>query len=145
MIVKIQKIHPDAIIPAYAHKGDAGVDLYSIKEYTIEPMHRTLVQTGLKIEIPAGYEMQIRPKSGLALKEGITVLNTPGTVDSGYRGEVGVILINHSSKLYKVEKNQKICQAIFCKVEEAEFLEDKLSETSRGEGGFGSTGIRRNF
>jgi dUTP pyrophosphatase len=140
--VKIEKICEDAIIPAYAHKGDAGMDLYSTKEYVIPPMQRVLIGTGLKMEIPAGYEMQIRPKSGLAIKSGLSVLNTPGTIDSPYRGEVGVILINHSSETYKVEKNQKIAQAVFNKIEEAEFLESKLSDTTRGDGGFGSTGLK---
>lgn len=139
--VKIQKISEDAILPSYAHEGDAGMDIYSIKEYIVQPSHRVLVATGIKVEVPKGYEMQVRPKSGLALKEGITVLNTPGTIDSGYRGEVGVIVINHSSKDYKIEKGQKIAQAVFNKIERAVFVESKLSETKRGEGGFGSTGL----
>jgi dUTP pyrophosphatase len=121
------------------------MDLFSVKDVMIKPLHRALIPTGIKVEIPAGYEMQIRPKSGLALHNGITVLNTPGTVDSDYRGEVGVILINLSSKEYKVEKGQKIGQAVFNKIERAKFYEGKLSETKRGDGGFGSTGIRTNF
>ena len=144
--VKIQKIHPDAIIPEYAHDTDAGMDLFSVKEYVLLPQHRVLVGTGLKMEIPKGYEMQIRPKSGLAIRNGIGVLNSPATIDSDYRGEVGVILINHSSKPYKIEKCQKIAQAIFNKIEKAKFISEKLSETKRGDGGFGSTGlIRKNF
>ena len=140
--VKIQKINEDAIIPEYAHESDAGMDMFSAKEMIIMPRHRALIPTGIQVEIPKGYEMQIRPKSGLALREGITVLNTPGTVDSDYRGEVGVILINHSSKPYKVEKGQKIGQAVFNKIEKAKFVQEKLSKTKRGEGGFGSTGLK---
>jgi len=140
--VKIQKISEDAIIPHYAHEDDAGMDLYSVKELIIKPDHRALVPTGIKIEIPKGYEAQLRPKSGLALRDGITVLNTPGTIDADYRGEVGVILINLSSKSYKVEKGQKIAQMVFNKIEKAKFVEKKLSETQRGEGGFGSTGLK---
>jgi dUTP pyrophosphatase len=141
--VKIQKICEDAVLPKYAHETDAGMDLYSVKRYVLKPRHRLLARTGLKMEIPRGYEMQIRPKSGLALKEGITVLNTPGTVDSDYRGEVGVILINHSSKTCRIEKNQKIAQAVFNKIEKAKLTEVKrVNETERGEGGFGSTGLK---
>lgn len=140
--VKFQKISEDAIIPSYAHDGDAGMDLYSIKSYILKPRHRILVGTGIKVDIPKGYEMQIRPKSGLAIKEGITVLNTPGTIDSGYRGEVGVIMINHSSKTYKIEKGQKVAQAVFSRIEKAVLIESNLSETPRGDGGFGSTGLK---
>jgi len=143
--VKIQKISEDAIIPHYAHEDDAGMDLYSTKECIIGPNHRILVGTGIKIEIPKGYEMQIRPKSGLALKEGITVLNTPGTIDAGYRGEVGIIIVNHSSRIYKIERGQKIAQAVFNKIEKVQLVESELSQTKRGAGGFGSTGIKKNF
>ena len=142
--IKIQKINEDAIVPKYAYESDAGMDVYSTKNYLLLPKHRTLVGTGLKIEIPKGYEMQIRPKSGLALRDGITVLNTPGTIDSSYRGEVGIVLINHSSKPYKIEKNQKIAQIIFNKIEKAKLIiSDELSETERGKGGFGSTGLKK--
>lgn len=141
--IKTKKIHPDAVIPKYAHEGDAGFDLYSVEDYEINLRERMLVKTGLQVEIPRGYEMQIRPKSGLALKSGITVLNTPGTIDSVYRGEVGVILINHSDRLYSVKKGEKIAQGVISKIEEAVFEEaDNLSETIRGEGGFGSTGLK---
>jgi len=141
--IKVQKINEDALIPKYAHKHDAGMDLYSIREYILKPRHRILVRTGLKLQVPRGYEMQIRPKSGLALKNGVTVLNTPGTVDSDYRGEIGVILINHSNKSYRVEKNQKIAQAVFNKIEIARLTEaNKVNRTKRNEGGFGSTGLK---
>lgn len=140
--VEIQKIHPDAKVPAYAHHGDAGVDLYSVADLTLQPGARALVPTGLKMAIPEGYEGQVRPKSGLALKHGITVLNTPGTVDAPYRGEVGVILMNLDPKTpYEVKKGEKVAQMVFAKVKHAELLETaELSATTRGEGGFGSTG-----
>jgi dUTP pyrophosphatase len=139
--IKIQKIKENAIIPKYAHKGDAGVDLYSTEDYTLKPGQRTLVSTGIKIAVPMGYEAQVRPKSGLAVKHGISVANTPGTVDAGYRGEVGVIAINLGDEDFKIEKGKKIAQMVFNKIEEAEFEEvQELDETTRGEGGFGSTG-----
>jgi len=141
--IKIQKISEDAIIPSYAHSDDAGMDLFSIKDYILKPGHRCLVKTGLKMEVPNGYEAQIRPKSGLTLRDGITVLNTPGTIDAGYRGEIGVIVINHSSKPYKIEKGQKIAQMVFNKIEKAKFVSEKLGKTKRGEGGFGSTGLSK--
>jgi dUTP pyrophosphatase len=140
--IKVKKIHPDAIIPKYAHDGDAGMDLYSIENYEINFRERVLVKTGLQIEILRGYEMQIRPKSGLALKSGISVLNNLGTVDSGYRGEIGVILINHGSEIYSVKKGEKVAQGVINKIEKAVIIEvENLSDTKRGAGGFGSTGI----
>ena len=140
--IQITKIKDNAITPKYAHEGDAGVDLYSTEEYVLKPGERVLVSTGIKIAVPKGYEAQVRPKSGLALKSGISVLNTPGTVDSGYRGEVGVIAINLSQEEYKIETGKKIAQMVINKIEEAEFEEvDNLDETTRNEGGFGSTGL----
>ena len=142
--VRVQKISPDAVVPRYAHDGDAGVDLYAAKDHTLQPGARALIPTGLKMAIPHGYEGQVRPKSGLALKHGLTVLNTPGTVDAPYRGEVGVIVINHDpAAAYEIKKGEKIAQMVFNKVEYAAFSEVALlDETSRGEGGFGSTGKR---
>lgn len=140
--VKIQKIK-ETKTPAYAHKGDAGVDLFSTEDYVLGPMERTLISTGIKIAVPLGYEAQVRPKSGLAIKHGISVLNTPGTVDSGYRGEVMVIAVNLGREEYKIKKGDKVAQMVFNKVEEAQFEEvDELEKTSRNEGGFGSTGKR---
>lgn len=140
--VTIQKISPDAKVPAYAHEGDAGVDLYSTVDKVLQPGERALIPTGLKMAIPHGYEGQVRPKSGLALKYGLTVLNTPGTVDAPYRGEVGVILINLDPKTsYEVKKGEKVAQMVFNRVEYARFTEAaELAETTRGAGGFGSTG-----
>ncbi len=142
MKLKVKKIHEDAKIPAYAHEGDSGMDLYSVEETILQPGETKLVKTGLQIAIQKGFEAQVRPKSGLAAKFGITVLNTPGTVDSGYRGEVIVILVNHGKEEYKVEKGKKIAQMVIAKVEEAEIEETfDLDETTRKDGGFGSTGL----
>ena len=139
--VKIKKIKDNATVPKYAHPSDAGVDLYSTEDYIIKPGKRILVSTGISMAIPEGYEGQIRPKSGLALKQGISVCNTPGTIDAGYRGEVGVIAINHGNEDHNIEKGKKIAQMVFNKVEEADFEEvEDLDDTSRGDGGFGSTG-----
>ena len=139
--IKIEKIFPDAILPSYAHPGDVGMDLFSYETYILKPGERRLFKTRLKVEIPEGYEMQIRPKSGLALNHGVTVLNTPGTIDAGYRGEVGVILINHGKEVYSIKKGDKIAQAVISSIERAVLEEvEKLEESSRGEGGFGSTG-----
>lgn len=140
--IQVQKLQPDVKMPAYAHHGDAGVDLYSAINHTLQPGERVLIPTGLKMAIPEGYEGQVRPKSGLALKHGLTVLNTPGTVDAPYRGEVGVILINLDPKTpYEIKKGEKVAQMVFAKVKHAEFLETaELTATTRGEGGYGSTG-----
>ena len=142
MEVKVKKIHEDAKIPAYAHEGDSGMDLYSVEETILQPGETKLVKTGLQIAVPKGFEAQVRPKSGLAAKFGVTVLNTPGTVDSGYRGEVMIILVNHGKEEYKVEKGKKIAQMVIAKVEEAkiEVVED-LDNTTRKDGGLGSTGL----
>ena len=143
MKIMIQKIHKDAKIPEFAHKGDAGTDLYSVDETKISPNEIKLVSTGIKIAIPEGYEIQVRPKSGLALNHGITLLNTPGTIDSGYRGEVKVIMANFGKETFKIEKGSKIAQLILNKIEFPEFeLTEELPDSSRKEGGFGSTGLR---
>lgn len=126
-------------------KGSSGIDLCSQKSYRIGKGMSKLIETGLRVAIPEGYEIQIRPRSGLALKHGITVLNTPGTVDSDYRGEVGVILINHSTKPFYVTPGDRIAQMVVMKVETADFdfvESETLEESDRGEGGFGSTGVQ---
>jgi len=138
--IKMQKIS-DIPTPSYAHNGDSGVDLYAAEEFILKPMERKLIPTGLKLEIPHGYEGQVRPKSGLAIKHGISHANAVGTIDSSYRGEIKVPLINFSHESYKIEKGKKIGQLIFTKVEEAVFEEvEELGKTTRNEGGFGSTG-----
>ena len=131
--------------PAYSTEYSAGLDIRANIEnpVIIKPLQRVLIKTGLFLEIPEGYEAQIRPRSGLALKKGITVLNTPGTIDSDYRGEVGVILINLSNEEVVIEDGERICQMIFAKFEKVEFINvECVSETQRGEGGFGHTGIK---
>ena len=141
LIIKMQKI-ADAPTPCYAHKGDSGVDLYAAEDAVLKPMERKLIATGLKLEIPYGYEGQVRPKSGLAISHGISHANSVGTIDSSYRGEIKVPLINLSDKAYKVEKGKKIGQLVFAKVEEAVFSEvNELGKTTRNENGFGSTGL----
>jgi len=132
-------------LPHYETLASAGMDLRAnIKENIIlEPMERRIVPTGLFLELPIGTEAQVRPRSGLAAKKGITVLNAPGTVDADYRGEVGVILINLSRETFVVENGERIAQLIIAKHERAEWQEvEVLSETDRGEGGFGSTGVK---
>ncbi len=142
MEVRVVKIHEDALLPHYAHPGDSGMDVYSIEEVSIAPGETRLVHTGLKIAVPGHYEAQLRPKSGLALQHGITLLNTPGTVDSGYRGEVCVIVINHGREAYRIQKHAKIAQLVICPVIRANIVEvEQLDETARGDGGFGSTGL----
>ncbi|MFN9610125.1 MAG: dUTP diphosphatase [Pseudanabaena sp.] len=139
--IKFNKLHPDAQIPSYAHVGDAGADVYSVAEVTLQPSDRAAIPTGLAVDIPIGYEIQVRPKSGLALKHGITVLNSPGTVDAGYRGEIQVIVINLGKEVYTYAKGQKIAQLVLKSVIQAQFIEGELGTSDRGDGGFGSTGI----
>ncbi|MEO8515180.1 MAG: dUTP diphosphatase [Flavobacterium sp.] len=132
-------------LPSYETIASAGMDLRAniTEPITLQPLERALVKTGLFIELPIGVEAQVRPRSGLAFKKGITVLNSPGTVDADYRGEVGVILVNLSNEAFVVENGERIAQLIIAKHERAEWQEvTVLSETSRGEGGFGSTGVK---
>jgi len=132
-------------LPNYETIASAGMDLRAnISEpITLNPLERAIVKTGLFIELPIGYEAQVRPRSGLAAKKGITVLNSPGTIDADYRGEIGVILVNLSNETFTVENGERIAQLIIAKHERAEWISvDVLSETSRGEGGFGSTGVK---
>ena len=142
-IVKVKKLHPEAIIPSYAHQGDSGFDLHALEETVLRPNETKLVRTGLVFEIPEGMEIQIRPKSGVSLKTPILIKNTPGTIDSSYRGEVKIIVHNMSDGLLTIMKNNKIAQGVLCEVPRARFVVDRepLSETTRGDGGFGSTGI----
>lgn len=142
MKVAFRKLDPTAELPSYAHPGDAGMDIRSIEDVTIAPGERKLVHTGLVIILPEDAEAQVRPRSGLALKNGITVLNTPGTIDAGYRGEVGVILINLGQEPFAVTKGMKIAQIVVAPVVRAEISEtfDDGPATERGAGGFGSTG-----
>ena len=132
-------------LPHYATDASAGMDLRANLEDPIilKPLERTIVKTGIYIQLPTGYEAQVRPRSGLAFKKGITVLNSPGTIDADYRGEVGVILINLSSEQFIIEDGERIAQMVVAKHEQAEWVEaERLEETARGIGGFGSTGIK---
>ena len=141
-LIRLKRIHNDAHIPRYEHPGDSGADLFSVVDCVLQPFERKAIPTGLCAEVPPGFELQIRPKSGLALSNGVTVLNTPGTVDSGYRGEIKVILINLDTEPYSIRKGQKIAQLVVTPIIYADFEEvEELSETKRGSGGFGSTGI----
>lgn len=143
-LLKIKKLVEDAIIPHYVHEHDSGMDLFSVEETVLLPGERKLIGTGISIELEPGFEGQIRPKSGLAAKSGITVLNTPGTIDAGYRGEIKVILFNSSKEEFKVEKGKKIAQLIIAEVKQAKIkIVNELTNTSRGEGGFGSTGLEK--
>lgn len=140
--VKVKLMNDDARIPYRAHEGDAGLDLFSIEEKIIKAGEAGLVRTGLQIELPKGTEAQIRPRSGLALKHAITVLNSPGTIDEGYRGEIQIILINHGKEDFKIEKQMRIAQMVIAPVLRVNIIEtENLSDSVRLEGGFGSSGI----
>ncbi|MCF6139797.1 dUTP diphosphatase [Flavobacterium sp. K77] len=132
-------------LPSYETIASAGMDLRAniTDPITLKPLERTIVKTGLFIELPIGYEAQVRPRSGLAAKNGVTVLNAPGTVDADYRGEIGVILVNLSNEDFTIQNGERIAQLVIAKHERAEWtLVQELTETSRGEGGFGSTGVK---
>jgi len=140
--VKLTTCDEKAVVPSYARPGDAGVDLCATKDHILKPGERTIIPTGLKIALPDGYEAQIRPRSGLAAKHGISLVNSPGTIDAGYRGEIGVIMINHGQEVFNVETGMRIAQMVIQKVEQVTFEEvDTLDETQRGEGGFGHSGV----
>lgn len=144
MIVRIKNTSQNSL-PAYETPLSAGVDIRANngESIALKPLERILVKTGLYLEIPTGFEAQVRPRSGLALKKGITVLNSPGTIDADYRGEVGVILVNLSNEIVTLEDGERVAQLVFAKVEQATWeVVDELSETERGAGGFGSTGTK---
>jgi dUTP pyrophosphatase len=138
----VNLLHPDAILPRYAHgpEEDAGMDLHAVEDVLLEPGVPALVPTGLAIELPPGYEAQIRPRSGLALRHAITLPNAPATIDPGYRGEIRVILLNLGRAPYHVHKGDRIAQMVIARYETIEWVEAELSETRRGAGGFGSSG-----
>ncbi len=143
VILRIKRVDNELPLPSYAHPGDAGLDLYSAEDVVLKPFERALVGTGIKVEIPRGYAGFVQPKSGRAVKEGLSIVNTPGLIDSGYRGEVKVILINlDPEREIKIKRGEKIAQLVIQRVEEVAVEEvDELEETRRGEGGFGSTGV----
>jgi len=141
MKLRIRRLKPDATIPAYAHPGDAGLDLHACEDIALDPGVACLVSTGVAIELPEETEAQVRPRSGLALKHAVTVLNTPGTIDEGYRGEIGVVLINHGATTFHVTHGMRIAQLVVQKRWTVDVVEvEGLSDTDRGAGGFGSTG-----
>jgi dUTP pyrophosphatase len=142
MKIEIKKLHENTILPQYQTVQSAGFDLVSIENITIKPNQRILIGTGLAMAIEDGFELQIRPRSGLAYKNGITVLNSPGTIDSDYRGEIKVLLINHSEDDFNIKTGDRIAQAVVQKVYQASFeIVEELDQTVRGSGGFGSTGV----
>lgn len=141
----IQKIHPDSVFPKYNYESDSGFDLHSVEDIVIPPFGRALVPTGIKMNIPLEYEVQIRPKSGLAINQGLTVLNTPGTVDSGYAGEIKVIVFNTNNIGVQISKGMKVAQAVLCPVVCGKYVSLEeiggIGGKDRGDNGFGSTGI----
>ena len=141
--ILVTKLDNDAVIPTYAKPGDAGADLYSISDLVLSPGERALVKTGIAIALPNGYVGLVHPRSGLGLKNGISVVNTPGTIDAGYRGEIGVVLINHDlHESFQVKKGDRIAQLVVQKVENAQFkMVNQLPESERAAGGYGSTGV----
>ena len=144
MTIKYKKLHPDAAAPQYATEQSAGMDLRAVLDepVTLRCLERKVVMTDLSIALPRGFEAQVRPRSGLAAKHGITVLNTPGTIDADYRGNIGVILVNLSTEPFTINNGDRIAQLVVSKYERVEWVEvDDLDETDRGSGGFGSTGL----
>ncbi|HEY7304141.1 MAG TPA: dUTP diphosphatase [Bryobacteraceae bacterium] len=142
MQIRIKKIHPGACLPEYAHGPveDAGMDLRCVAGAVLEPGIPQAISTGLALEIPTGYEVQIRPRSGLALKHAITLPNSPATIDPGYRGELKVILLNMGRSEYEIHAGDRIAQMVVARYEPVEWLESELAESGRGTGGFGSSG-----
>lgn len=136
------KLDDNATVPSYRTAGSAGADISSAEDIVIAPGRSAMVSTGIHPEIPAGYEIQVRPRSGLAARHSVTVLNTPGTIDSDYRGEVKVILINHGTEPFEIHRGDRIAQLVLAPVAVADFIAvDEISGTERGAGGFGSTGV----
>jgi dUTP pyrophosphatase len=143
--IEVELVHEDAVFPKYMYPSDSGFDLHSTQDLTIGPFGRILVPTGIKVSFQEGYEIQVRPKSGLAIKQGLTVLNTPGTVDQGYTGEIQVIVFNTNNYTVMIPKGMKVAQAVLCPVINGKYVRfeqvDTLDEKDRGDNGFGSTGI----
>lgn len=142
MRIRLKRVHERAVLPVYAHgpNEDAGMDLQAVEETVLEPGVPKLVATGLSIELPPGYEAQIRPRSGLALKHALTVPNSPATIDPGYRGEIKVILLNLGREAYRIQPGDRIAQMVIARYEAIEWEEGDLGDSQRGAGGFGSSG-----
>ena len=143
MRLPIKRLDPDLPLPSYAHLGDAGLDLYAAEDAELPPGHRALVPTGIAVAIPEGYAGFVQPRSGLALKRGLSIVNTPGLIDSHYRGEISVIAVNlDPAEAIRIARGEKIAQLVIQRVERVDLIEaDELDDTARGEGGFGSTGV----
>jgi len=143
--IKVELIHENAVLPKYAYPSDSGFDLHAAEEVIIGPFGRALIPTGLKVSFEEGYEIQVRPKSGLAIKQGLTVLNTPGTVDQGYTGEIQVIVFNTNNTTVTIPKGMKVGQGVLCPVVQGKFVlietVEQVEDKDRGDNGFGSTGI----
>jgi dUTP pyrophosphatase len=143
--IKVELTNADSVFPKYAYPSDSGFDLHASEEVIIGPFGRALVPTGLKVSFEEGYEIQVRPKSGLAIKQGLTVLNTPGTVDQGYTGEIQVIVFNTNNTTVTIPKGMKVGQAVLCPVVQGKYVNfesvDKVEDKDRGNNGFGSTGL----
>lgn len=141
VVLKIRRLDPDVPVPSYAHPGDAGLDLASWEDVTVEPGQRVAVGTGLVIAVPGGWVGLIHPRSGIALSQGLTVVNAPGTIDAGYRGELKILLVNLGDEPVEIARGDRVAQLLLQRVGRAVIAEsDRLDETARGEGGFGSTG-----
>ena len=140
-----KKLHPDAVSPKYNYESDSGFDLHSTEEVVVDGLGRALIPTGLSFDVKDGYEIQVRSKSGLAINQGLMCLNSPGTVDSGYMGEIKVIIFNTNKEPFTIKKGMKVAQAVFCPVVNGRWIEpvekNELSKKDRGDNGFGSTGI----
>jgi dUTP pyrophosphatase len=143
--IKVELVHEDAVLPKYAYPSDSGFDLHETEEVIIGPFGRALIPTGLKVSFEEGYEIQVRPKSGLAIKQGLTVLNTPGTVDQGYTGEIQVIVFNTNNTTVTIPKGMKVGQGVLCPVVQGKYVSieqvGQVEDKDRGNNGFGSTGI----
>ena len=140
--IEVVRSDPGVALPVYAREGDAGLDVAAAATVTLEPGGRELVPTGLRVAIPAGYAGLVMPRSGLALRSGVTVLNAPGLIDSGYRGEIGVLLVNHGARTVVIQRGERIAQLVIQPVVRASLVEVReLGESRRGAGGFGSTGV----
>ena len=143
--IKVELVHENAVLPKYAYPSDSGFDLHATEEVIVGPFGRALVPTGLKVSFEEGYEIQVRPKSGLAIKQGLTVLNTPGTVDQGYTGEIQVIVFNTNNTTVTIPKGMKVGQGVLCPVVQGKYVNieqvGQVEDKDRGNNGFGSTGI----
>ena len=143
MKLLVKKLRPEAVMPHFAHPDDSGMDVCACEERVLAPGERAKIPLGLAFQPPPGTEIQLRPRSGLAIKYGISMVNTPATIDEGYRGEVCAILINHGGEPFRVEVGMRVAQIVVCPILRPEVVEtDDLSDTARGSGGFGSTGTR---